>query len=173
MKIFRQVSGYEGLYEVSKCGIVRSIDREVKDSNGRAMKYKGKVLSPSESSSLGHLGVSLSKGNKVKRFLVHRLVFISFVGDIPSDKEIDHINRNPRNNKVENLRICTRSQNKGNCKKRKQVTKSTKKGIYKTPSNTFCVQVKNTNRGTYKTIEDAIEAHKKASIEEFGEFACC
>ena len=76
-EIWVDIKGYEGLYQVSNLGKVRSVDREV-IRNGRITKLKGKVLKQNVDSK-GYLCVNLSKENKTKTVRVHRLIAIAFI----------------------------------------------------------------------------------------------
>jgi hypothetical protein len=71
-------------------------------------KLKGTI------NSNGYMQLFTSKESKSKAYLVHRLVWNAFVGEIPQGFELDHIDRNPLNNALSNLRLVTRQQNKFN-----------------------------------------------------------
>ena len=75
---WRPVVGYEGHYEVSSRGKVRSVDREILTLNGRRVKLQGKELALSDS--LGYKSVNLSKGNEQRSIKVHVLVAKAFLG---------------------------------------------------------------------------------------------
>lgn len=105
---WRPVVGYEGLYEVSDHGRVRSMDRVVRYTNGQARRRKGKVLAAHPVNKYGHLLVKL--GTK-RRALVHVLVAEAFIGSRPDGMEVRHLNGDPSCNCVSNLRYGTRSEN--------------------------------------------------------------
>lgn len=100
------IPGYEGSYEVSDRGRVRSLDRIVVRSDGREIRCKGKVLSQGVHPK-GYLGVRLC--GKTKK--VHRLVLEAFVGPCPDGMECCHNNGIPGDNKLTNLRWGTRIEN--------------------------------------------------------------
>lgn len=107
---WRPVVGYEGSYEVSDQGRVRSLDRiVVRYQYGKRTEQpvRGRMLSPGETS-FGHEYVNLGRGNK--RY-VHRLVLEAFVGPPAAGTECCHNDGNPKNNLVSNLRWGTRSAN--------------------------------------------------------------
>ena len=94
------IVGYEGLYEVSDLGRVRSLARNGTSKNGRILKQQNYC---------GYLSVILNnKGHKIMR--VHRLVLLSFL-PIEEEKQVDHINHIKTDNRLENLRWATGSEN--------------------------------------------------------------
>lgn len=101
------VVGYEGLYEVSDQGRVRSLD--MIDSMRR--KHKGRVLVSIPVNKQGHLIVNLHKNGQQTMFLVHRLVMAAFVGPCPAGQEVRHLNDMPTDNALENLAYGTRAEN--------------------------------------------------------------
>lgn len=113
METWRPVVGFEGRYEVSDLGQVRSIDRMViSGSDGRMRLSRGQVLSPSaESRGRGHLTVQLWSDNRSYRKYVHVVVLEAFVGPCPDGMESLHFDDVPDNNALSNLRWGTRSDN--------------------------------------------------------------
>lgn len=100
------VPGYEGIYEVSCDGIIRSVDRMT--THGR--KRKGVVLSLKTSPS-GHINTRLCSGGNHKWVWVHRVVLSAFTCPCPDGMECAHNNGNPADNRLENLRWDTRKGN--------------------------------------------------------------
>lgn len=108
--IYKDVVGYEGLYEVSTHGIVRSVDRRVALRGNLMQLKKGKALKPAKDK-LGYLNCALSKFNKLKSFKVHRLVAIAFLPNPYNLPEVNHLDCNKLNNHVSNLEWCDRLHN--------------------------------------------------------------
>ena len=112
---WRSIEGYEGLYQVSSLGRVRSLDRHV--SNGKGiMLLKGKVLKPAKDGG-GYLLVNLCKDGKPTMFNVHRLIGMAFqdiCGEYVNGHEIDHLNTTRTDNRAENLHWVTRKENMNN-----------------------------------------------------------
>ena len=113
---WRAVIGYEGLYEVSDHGRVRSLDRvqtycRIDQYSGRNLtvvrKHRGRMLRPGRMPR-GHLSVALGKGNSI---CVHVLVLEAFVGPCPPNHECCHDDDVPDHNVLSNLRWGTRSDN--------------------------------------------------------------
>lgn len=100
------VVGFEGIYEVSDHGRVRGIDRA--GSDGR--RLAGRILRQKVHPVSGHRLVGLWRGQETTRS-VHRLVLESFVGPVPDGHEVCHNNGVPDDNRLENLRYGTRSEN--------------------------------------------------------------
>lgn len=109
MTNWRPVPGWE-YYEVSDEGEVRSLDRVVTKKDGSQQFYKGKRLR-SRSTPTGHRYVQLSKDSRPIGVAVHRLVMEAFVGPAPEGNEVCHNDGDPANNRLENLRYDTHSEN--------------------------------------------------------------
>lgn len=100
------VPGYEGFYEASNLGRIRSVERT--SANGR--KRPSIVLSAFTNPN-GHQQVHLSRENVKRTHWVHRLVLLAFVGPPPANSEALHRNGDPADNRLENLAWGTRSEN--------------------------------------------------------------
>jgi len=110
---WRPVVGYEGLYEVSNLGRVRSLDRALRDKNGLVKRFKGKILKNIiKKNPYGiYLVVRLPKdGGHVNRYIAH-LVLESFTGARPAGTECCHCDGNSLNNQINNLRWDTPKEN--------------------------------------------------------------
>ena len=106
MPQWRPVSGYEGLYEVSSNGQVRSVRRT--DNLGR--RVGGRPIRP-DTLGRGYLRVTLYRGGRRHRRWVHHLVLEAFIGPQPTGQEALHLNDAADDNRVENLRWGTRQEN--------------------------------------------------------------
>ena len=105
--IWKPVVGYEASYEVSSTGLVRSIDRVVKNGFTTTRIAKGKILRAGRKDN-GYMQVCLGRLNN--RY-VHRLVAEAFVPNPDNRPEVDHIDGNRENNSCENLRWVNRTEN--------------------------------------------------------------
>lgn len=109
-EVWKPVTGYEGLYEVSNRGMVRSLDRIVNSRWGKPVLRKGKILSLNQHRD-GHLRIALRDQGVSRLFYVHRLVALEFV-DNPDDLPlVRHWDDDPSNNLASNLRWGTVSDN--------------------------------------------------------------
>lgn len=98
-EIWKSVLGYIGLYEVSNYGRVRSLKHE-----------KIRILKQLKHTN-GYLKVNLCKDGITKIFYVHRLVYEAFNGFIPDGYEINHINEDKTDNRLDNLNLLTHGEN--------------------------------------------------------------
>ncbi len=110
---WRDIKGYAGYYQVSSHGRVASLARVIKEWDPRWGKWRTKYLKYRVLRPGGglYLSVLLSKNGLQKTYEVHRLVMNTFVGLKPEDKEVCHNDGNRKNNRLDNLRYDTRSNN--------------------------------------------------------------
>lgn len=108
---WRAIEGYEGLYEVSNLGNVRSVDRHVKD-NKYLRLFKSVILKPTEhNGKQSYYYVSLRVKGKTNKNFVHRLVAQAFILNIDKKPQVNHKDGNVHNNCVENLEWVTNAEN--------------------------------------------------------------
>jgi len=110
MEIWKDIKGYEGLYQISSLGRVNSLSRLTNSSN-RLLSEK--TLKPTTNRK-GYLQISLSKdGYKRKTITIHQLVAIAFLNHTQCGMKtvVDHIDTNKKNNNIENLQLITNREN--------------------------------------------------------------
>lgn len=107
---WKDVEGYEGIYQVSDRGRLRSVDRVVISKNGVKRKVKGRLMKQS-TSNYGYKVITLRKGEIKKSHRVHRLVAESFINKEEGKTLINHKDGDKCNNRAENLEWCTNSEN--------------------------------------------------------------
>ena len=108
-EIWKAVVGYEGLYEISSYGNIRSLDRYADGRNGSKRLHKGKELFPFTSK--GYQVIDLYKDKKRKHCKIHRLVAEAFISNPENKGDVNHIDGDKTNNHVENVEWCTRREN--------------------------------------------------------------
>ena len=136
---WRDIKGFEGLYQVSNLGNVRSLDRWVVDKIGRKRLFEGKMLT-SRLTIWGYLsvGLGISHTRIVKNHPIHRLVAEAFIPNPNNHPCVNHKDEDKTNNRVDNLEWCTYQYNinYGTCierrskKKKKKVNQYTKDGVF-------------------------------------------
>jgi hypothetical protein len=108
---WKPVKGYEGIYEVSDLGRVRSIDRVVADSRGCVHPVKGRIMKTGLHYK-GYVRLMLSNGQEREHgHFVHRLVAEAFIPNPDGLPEVNHKDENKANNRADNLEWCTHRAN--------------------------------------------------------------
>lgn len=111
-EIWKDVKGFEGRYQVSNMGRVRSLDRTSVDKAGRTHHTKGMILKDSLNKGRGYYRVSLSDGHRnYTHYEVHRLVALHFVPGYKEGLVVNHKNEIKTDNRAENLEWCTQDYN--------------------------------------------------------------
>ncbi|MFS0078238.1 NUMOD4 domain-containing protein [Corynebacterium striatum] len=108
-EIWKSIPNYEGLYEVSSYGRVKSLERYVV-RKGSTRHVRERILKQ-DSSRKGYRTVVLSKGGVAKRFFVHRIVLSTFSGLSLNGLHVDHKDNDPSNNYLSNLQALTPGKN--------------------------------------------------------------
>lgn len=109
-EIWKDIQGYEGLYQVSNLGRVKSLGRFIDRLVTGNYWQEERILKPNKTKH-GYLMVALRKNNKPNYFKVHRLVAITFIPNPENKPQIDHINAIKTDNTVNNLRWVTAKEN--------------------------------------------------------------
>ena len=111
--IWKDIPGYEGMYQASIYGEIRSLDRKnVRKSKGGKIynhSIRGKILQAGRYCKSGHLSVVLGRGTNGRP--VHQLICLTFIGQCPEGLEVLHTDGNPLNNNLSNLRYGSRTEN--------------------------------------------------------------
>lgn len=109
-EIWKDIPEYEGVYQVSNLGRIRSLDREITYANRKTGLYKGRIMKL-KMSKYGYVVFHFSVDNKKKAISVHRLVAETFIPNPDNKPCVNHIDCNRANNKVSNLEWCTHKEN--------------------------------------------------------------
>ena len=127
-EIWKDIQGYEGIYQVSNYGRIKSLGRYYFSGMYNAIKkYQNENIRKIEKTRDGYIMVALCKDGKIKKYLVHRLVAEHFIDNQDNLPQINHIDENKQNNYYKNLEWCSNKYNINygmrNEKARKSMTK--------------------------------------------------
>jgi hypothetical protein len=158
-EIWKQIENYEN-YSVSSLGQVRNDDTK-------------KILKGCKNRD-GRFHVDCCKNGIIKRFQIHRLVALAFIENPEGKLEIDHIDNNPSNNRVENLRWSTREENSRNTRIRSNNTSGVKGVCWDKSREKWSAEIKidgiKVHIGRFNTIEEATLARQTRANQAFGVF---
>lgn len=104
-KVWKDIPGYENIYQVNNFGEVRSYDKYVPCKNGRKFFSKSRILKLG-THKRGYKTIMLHKDGKVKLWLVHRLVALVFIPNPNNYEQVNHKDEDKTNNRVDNLEWC-------------------------------------------------------------------
>lgn len=110
IETWKNVKGYEGMYQVSNLGRVKSLSRSIYDSRGYTVYRKGKIKKPSFDKN-GYPQIGLCKNGTVVTRKIHRLVAEAFIPNPENKPEINHKDEDKANNCVDNLEWMTEKEN--------------------------------------------------------------
>ena len=146
MENWKDIKGYEGFYQVSNLGRVRSLERDVYFPNGTIHRIKEKILVPVLDNK-GYQFVGLHKNGKRKDMKVHRLVAMAFIPNPENKPMVNHKDENPLNNCVDNLEWCTAQYNANYGTRNERMIqnrRSYKLGNHPKAKAVFCVELNKT-----------------------------
>ena len=161
-EIWKDIPGYEGLYQVSSFGDVKSLGRIMLNRGKYPFLTKEKLLNTTNNKK-GYLNVYLTKNKKKRTFAVHQLVAMAFLNHIPDGMNVivNHIDNNKLNNHFSNLELVSNRYN-SSCHKTNPGVK-----ILKDRNKKFQVQItinyRNITIGYFYTLEEANRAYQLAS----------
>ena len=164
-EIWKDIPNYEGLYQASNMGRIKSLKRKTKNQFCKTDIILKQAKTSFENK---YRLVSLHKNGKSNSILVHKLVWISFVGEIPEGYEINHIDENPSNNALSNLSLVTHSENINWGTRNRQVSDKMTNGKLSKPVNQY------TKEGIYiATYPSSMEVQRKLGYDNAHINKCC
>jgi hypothetical protein len=165
MEVWKDIPNYEGYYQVSNLGNVKSLERKITLSNGLLRTINEKILKINDNGK-GYFIASLSIDKKTKYYLVHQLVAMAFLGHTPNGHKsvVDHINNVKKDNRLDNLQIIT---NRENTSKNTKQGSSIYTGVYWSKTlNKWCacirINSKSKHLGYFDNEIDAHNAYQNA-----------
>lgn len=158
---WRDVVGFEGLYMVSSFGRVISLKREVRNTHCSCRVVEQHILTPNKNTSrpkyIRHSYHLYKNKRNRKSITAHRIVATAFIPNPNNYPDIDHIDGNPLNNNVHNLRWCNQVMNMNNPITRKRLSNS-KTGKLNTKKSIPVVRI--SNDGMIETFPSVMEAYR-------------
>lgn len=173
-EIWKDIPGYEGLYQASNLGRIKSVGRKVYNPNPSLknpyINWPEKILQQDKSSgNKGYGRITLSKNGKTKRKMIHYWIAITFIPNPDNKPCIDHIDDNPENNNVSNLRWVSYQENNEKEHHRKELSKATT-NYYKNKRKINQFSLDNILIATY---DNFIEASKNTGVGWWSISNCC
>lgn len=155
-EIWKDIEGYEGLYQISNLGRVKSFIAGNGYKKERIIILKSFITS-------GYMRIAMSKNLKQKHFLIHRLVALHFINNVKNKKEINHIDGNKLNNYYQNLEWVSPKEN---------IKHAIETGLKKFKTNKIYQIDKDTNE-IIKEWKNANEIYDSLGICKIFIRACC
>lgn len=148
IEIWRDILNYEGLYQVSNLGRIKSIPHLIKANKDGGIRVTEEHMKTTYVGWHGYIWVALCKNEKSKTYSVHRLVATAFIENKNGLPAVNHIDGNKENNVVENLEWCTNSYNQ---------LHASSHGLFKNTKKVKCIE-------TGKEYRNSCEAERKTGI---------
>ena len=168
VEVWKDYKDYEGLYQASNLGRMRSLDRWVKSKSGSVRLCKGKILKLC-TDKRGYLHVVLSKNNKVKAYLVHRIIAETFLPNTDNLPQVNHKDENKLNNVVSNLEWCTHEYNVNYGTRNERMSKNLTNNIYTSRE----VDVYDLDMNFIETLPSIEECGRKYNVSTGSVGHCC
>ena len=168
VEIWKDYKNYEGLYQASNLGRVRSLDRWVSSKNGSMQFIKGRILKLGNHNQ-GYLSVNLCKNNKVKTYLVHRIIAETFLPNPDNLPCVNHKDEDKTNNSVVNLEWCTYEYNNNYGTANERMSKSLTNNIYTSRE----VDVYDLDMNFIETLPSLAECARKYNLKKANVIHCC
>ena len=156
-EIWKDINGFEGYYQVSNMGRVRSVDREVTYSNGTIHHHKCRILKGGPNYQ-GYLHLNLQGNGKHQSATIHKLVALHFVDGYKEGLEVNHIDEDKLNNRADNLEWCTGEYNQKHGTARKRRAESYKRGDYPKRCKALVVYKDGVKIGEYNGFREVADA---------------
>ena len=155
-EIWRDIEGYEGLYQVSNLGRVKSLTRIIHHKNNTLQPRYEKIMN-AKNNQRGYLKIRLSKNSKRSSYYVHRLVALTFIPNDNNKRCVNHKDCNKLNNILDNLEWATDSEN---------IIHAYNNNLFKTQKRVICIE-------TNEIFNNLIDAYLKTGTNKSKICGCC
>lgn len=163
-EIWKDIAGYEGRYQISNHGNVKSLTRTIIQVNGKPLTTRERILKFRIDPS-GYRTTHFWIGEKEHTYKIHRLVAFHFVENPMNHNVVNHLDSNRINNYYKNLEWCSFRENATHAHKQRKGKKSKYVGVCKGRRNKWSAYLyvgKSTNLGSFNTEEEAYQAYLNA-----------
>lgn len=175
IEIWKEIKGYEGLYEISNLGRVKSLTFRKCVHGIDTLSYHDTIMHPTDNGN-GYLIVSLRKDKQRKNKYIHRLVAEAFIPNPEHKKVVNHLDHNKTNNQVTNLEWCSQRDNVNYSRKEmvkahqciKPNSKTGERYIHyrNRRGGIYEVVINGKYKGSFHTLEDAIKRRNELLNEK-------
>ena len=170
-EIWKDIAGYDGLYQVSSFGRVKSLDRIDSENHFRKGQIMKQKMTKGPGRGVGYMRVGLRNGKRQKEYLVHRLVAIAFIPNPYNLPQINHKDGNRSNNCVDNLEWCDAKYNINYGDRGKKVSKAL--NGQKRPQAWIPVLAYNLDGSLAERYDSVKEAGESVKLNPTNITACC
>lgn len=166
-ELWKDIKGFEGLYQVSNLGRIKSLERFRKGKNDSLVTVKEKILKPQITRN-GYYLIGLFKNSIGKWYSVHRLVWLAFNGPIPENMQVNHINEIKTDNRLLNLNLMTAKENMNWGTRNERQAKKQINGKYSKPVLQFTL-----NNILVKEYPSTHQVERETGFAQQNISACC
>ena len=171
-EIWKDVLGFEEFYQVSSLGRVRGKDRLVRHSGTLERIQYGKLIKPRVNKRNGYVHVGLHKDGIAKSCKIHRLVALAFIDNIENKPEVNHLDENKSNNRVDNLMWATKIENENWATKRSRCVAHTDYSEIARKNSKRVIQ-SDMRGNVIKTWESLAEIYRELGYSKGNISMCC
>lgn len=164
MENWKDIENYKGLYQISDCGRIKSLERDIYRQNGTFYRHVEEKILASNLDRGGYQYVKLYKNGEGKKMLVHRLVAKAFIPNPENKPQINHRDEVKTNNVVENLEWCSAKENANYGTRNKRIIQNRrylKLGDNPRARAVFCVEL-NKTFDCAKRVEEELGIYQSA-----------
>ena len=165
-EIWKPIKGFEGFYEISNLGRVKSLERTYKTRNNKTWHVSERFLKITPFN--GYPAVVLSKNSVCRRYTIHRLIAEAFIPNPENKPFIDHINTNTMDYRLSNLRWVTAKENSNNpiTRNRNKINPQTKEAKEKRLNTRIIHRTASSPNRVYQYTKDLVFVASYVSIAE-------
>lgn len=155
---WKDIKGFEGLYQVSNLGRIKRVERVIVNTRKQRRVLREQIMEPKTNGAEGYLRVGLRKDGKQTFHAVHRLVAFAFIKNPEGKPQVNHINENRSDNRVENLEWITCYENNNHGKRNENISRAKRGGACRVKVSQYL------NGELVATYDSIVEASEKTGV---------